>query len=128
MLQSCLIHFVTNKIQFFLDLYKTYQSLGKLLNGSLLAVFFLVLIVCVSNVLDLKKENQFEVEKIELTDSEFENDFEEKEKSKESEKDLIISSNVYCSALNSAFLSHMKFINRPTSYYTNIPTPPPDFL
>ena len=74
----------------------------------------------------MKNEIQFEVEKIELADCEFENDFEEKEKTKETEKELMISSDIDYSTFYSAFLSHLDFINRPTNYYSNIHTPPPD--
>lgn len=111
-----------------MDLRKTYQSIDKVLDRRLIAALLLVFVVCVSNVLDLKTEIQLEIEKIELADSEFETDIEEKEKTKESEKDLIVSSDIYYSTLDSAFHSHLDFINRPTNYYTNIPTPPPDFL
>ena len=111
-----------------MEIRNTYQSFCKNIDNRLIAAFILVLIVCLSNVLSLNNELQFEVEKIELTDSEFENDIEEKEKTKESEKDLIINSDIDYTNFKSAFLSNLDFINRPTSYYTNIPTPPPDFL
>ena len=98
------------------------------MDARLFAASLLILIVFLPNVLSLNNELQFEIEKTELADSEFENDIEEKEKTKESEKDLIINRDIDYYNLKGAFRSNLDFINRPTSFYTNIPTPPPDFL
>lgn len=112
----------------YLDIRKTYHSICKNIDARLFIASLFVVIVCLSNVLNLNSEFQFEIEKIELADCEFENDIEEKEKTKESEKDLITGSDIEYFNLTAALLSNLKNFNRPTSYYTNIPTPPPDFL
>jgi hypothetical protein len=111
-----------------LDIRNIYQSICKNIDTRLFTASFFILIICLSNGLNLNNEFQFEIEKIELADSEFENDIEEKEKTKDSEKDLITNNDIEYFNIESALLSNLDFINRTSNYYSNIPTPPPDFL
>ena len=111
-----------------MDITKVHKSVIKILFGFLLVPFCLAFGVYLSNILNLKNKIQFEFEKIELVDNEFENNFVKKRRTEEVKKVLIIS-DINCYAeINSVFVFRLNSINRPRMISSSASTPPSDFF